>query len=99
VVLHVLERQDGLRELAATVATVLVEVRFLDINRDTHQQTHETTKAVHRMFHEWHPTVVHDLHEAVPLLMSWNEPARITRTSIRLRTRNFWNRDFMTCKR
>ena len=24
------------------------------------------------MFHERHPTVVHDLHEAVPLLMSWN---------------------------
>jgi Zinc carboxypeptidase len=45
---------------------------FVDINRDTHQQTHETTKAVHWMFHEWHPTVVHDLHEAVPLLMSWN---------------------------
>jgi len=45
---------------------------FVDINRDTHQQTHETTKAVHRMFHEWHPTVVHDLHEAVPLMMTWN---------------------------
>jgi hypothetical protein len=45
---------------------------FVDINRDTHQQTHETTKAVHRMFHDWHPTVVHDLHEAVPLLMTWN---------------------------
>ena len=45
---------------------------FVDINRDTHQQTQETTKAVHRMFHQWHPTVVHDLHEAVPLLMSWN---------------------------
>ncbi len=45
---------------------------FVDINRDTHQQTHETTKAVHRMFHEWHPTVVHDLHESVALLMSWN---------------------------
>jgi hypothetical protein len=45
---------------------------FVDINRDTHQQTHETTKAVHRMFHEWHPTVVHDLHESVPLLMTWN---------------------------
>ena len=44
----------------------------MDINRDTHQQTHETTKAVHRMFHEWHPTVVHDLHEGVPLLMTWN---------------------------
>ena len=45
---------------------------FVDINRDTHQQTHETTKAVHRMFHEWHPTVVHDLHEGVALLMTWN---------------------------
>jgi len=45
---------------------------FVDINRDTHQQTHETTKAVHRMFHEWHPTVVHDLHEGVPFMMTWN---------------------------
>lgn len=45
---------------------------FVDINRDTHQQTHASTQAVHRMFHEWHPTVVHDLHEAVALLMSWN---------------------------
>ncbi len=45
---------------------------FVDINRDTHQQTHETTKAVHRMFHEWHPTVVHDLHEGIPFLMTWN---------------------------
>src|SRR5580704_7263814 len=45
---------------------------FVDVNRDTHQQTHETTKAVHRMFYEWHPTVVHDLHEAAALLMSWN---------------------------
>ncbi len=45
---------------------------FVDINRDTHQQTHETTKAVHRVFHEWHPTVVHDLHEGSPLMMTWN---------------------------
>jgi hypothetical protein len=45
---------------------------FVDINRDTHQQTHETTKAVHRMFIEWHPTVVHDLHEGEPMLMTWN---------------------------
>src|SRR5467141_2334727 len=45
---------------------------FVDINRDTHQQAHETTKAVHRMFHEWHPTVVHDLHEGSPLMMTWN---------------------------
>jgi hypothetical protein len=45
---------------------------FVDINRDAHQQTHETTKAVHRMFVEWHPTVVHDLHEGVPFMMTWN---------------------------
>jgi hypothetical protein len=45
---------------------------FVDINRDTHQQTHETTKAVHRMFVDWHPTVVHDLHEGLPLMMTWN---------------------------
>ena len=45
---------------------------FVDINRDAHQQTHATTKAVHNMFHDWHPTVVHDMHEEVPLLMTWN---------------------------
>ena len=45
---------------------------FVDINRDAHQQTHATTKAIHGMFHEWHPTVVHDLHEEVALLMTWN---------------------------
>jgi hypothetical protein len=45
---------------------------FVDINRDAHQQTHETTKAVHRMFHEWHPAVVHDLHEGMPLMLTWN---------------------------
>ena len=45
---------------------------FVDINRDAHQLTQESTKAVSRMFFEWHPTVVHDLHEGVPLLMTWN---------------------------
>jgi Zinc carboxypeptidase len=45
---------------------------FVDINRDAHQLTQEPTKAVARMFFEWHPTVIHDLHEAVPLLMTWN---------------------------
>jgi hypothetical protein len=45
---------------------------FVDINRDAHQQVHEATRAVHDMFHEWHPVVVHDLHESVALLMSWN---------------------------
>ena len=45
---------------------------FVDLNRDAHQVTMETTKAVHRMFYDWHPTVVHDLHEGSPFLMSWN---------------------------
>ncbi len=45
---------------------------FVDINRDAHQVTHETTKAVQKMFFDWHPTVVHDLHESIALLMSWN---------------------------
>jgi hypothetical protein len=45
---------------------------FVDINRDAHQLTQESTKAVARMFFDWHPTVIHDLHEAVALLMTWN---------------------------
>ena len=45
---------------------------FVDINRDAHQQVHETTRAVFRMFREWHPQVVHDLHESVALLVTWN---------------------------
>jgi Zinc carboxypeptidase len=45
---------------------------FHDNNRDTHQKTLEITRAVHRMFYEYHPTVVHDLHESIPLLLTWN---------------------------
>ena len=45
---------------------------FVDINRDATQLTHETTKAVQRMFFDWHPTIVHDLHESVSLLITWN---------------------------
>ena len=45
---------------------------FVDINRDAHQLAHESTKAVSRLFFEWHPVIVHDLHESVPLLMTWN---------------------------
>jgi len=44
----------------------------VDINRDAHQLTQETTKAVAHMFFDWHPTVIHDLHEGEPFLMSWN---------------------------
>jgi hypothetical protein len=45
---------------------------FHDNNRDTHQKALEITRAVHRMFYEYHPTVVHDLHESIPLLHTWN---------------------------
>jgi hypothetical protein len=45
---------------------------YVDINRDAHQQAFAATRAVHTMFHEYHPTVVHDLHEAIALLQTWN---------------------------
>lgn len=45
---------------------------FVDINRDAHQRAFAATRAVHRMYFDYHPVVVHDLHEAIPLLLSWN---------------------------
>ena len=45
---------------------------FHDNNRDTHQHALKLTQAVHRMFYDFHPTVMHDLHESVPLLLVWN---------------------------
>ncbi|HVR71545.1 MAG TPA: M14 family zinc carboxypeptidase [Vicinamibacteria bacterium] len=45
---------------------------FVDVNRDAHQLAFAATRAVARVFHEWHPVVVHDLHEAIPLLHTWN---------------------------
>jgi hypothetical protein len=45
---------------------------FVDINRDAHQQVHATTQAVFRMMFAWHPQVIHDLHESVALLVTWN---------------------------
>jgi len=45
---------------------------YHDNNRDTHQKALEITRAVHRMFYDYHPTVVHDLHESIPLLQTWN---------------------------
>ena len=45
---------------------------FHDNNRDSHQEALEVSKAVSRMFFEYYPTVVHDLHESIPLLQTWN---------------------------
>jgi len=45
---------------------------FVDINRDAHQQAFAATRAVSKMFFDYHPVVVHDLHEAISLMLSWN---------------------------
>jgi len=45
---------------------------FVDINRDAHQKAFAATRAVHTMYFDYHPVVVHDLHEAISLLLSWN---------------------------
>ncbi|NDQ58838.1 MAG: hypothetical protein GZ088_17385 [Acidipila sp.] len=45
---------------------------FVDINRDAHQKALEVTRAVHKMFYDYHPTVVHDLHEGIPFMLTWN---------------------------
>ncbi len=45
---------------------------FVDINRDAHQKAFAATRAVSRMFFDYYPVVVHDLHEAIALLLSWN---------------------------
>ncbi len=45
---------------------------YVDINRDAHQLAFAATRAVHRMFFDYHPQVIHDLHEGIPLLQTWN---------------------------
>jgi hypothetical protein len=45
---------------------------FHDNNRDTHQQALKLTQTVHRMFHDYHPIAIHDLHESIPLMLTWN---------------------------
>ena len=46
---------------------------FHDNNRDAHQKALKLTHAVPpRLFYDYHPTVVHDLHESIPLLHTWN---------------------------
>jgi hypothetical protein len=39
-----------------------------DNNRDGIQISQELTKALYRIYYGWHPLVMHDLHESVPLL-------------------------------
>ena len=45
---------------------------YVDSNRDAHQIDFAETKAIYKMFFEYHPTVIHDLHEAIALLQTWN---------------------------
>lgn len=41
---------------------------FHDNNRDGIQMTQEITKAIFKIYFDWHPAVMLDLHESVPLL-------------------------------
>jgi len=45
---------------------------FVDINRDAHQKNFAATRAVSKMYFDYYPAVVHDLHEAISLMLSWN---------------------------
>ncbi len=44
---------------------------FHDNNRDGIQRKLALTRAMQDAFLEWHPIVVHDLHESIPLLSIW----------------------------
>ncbi len=44
---------------------------FHDNNRDGIQRKLALTRATQDAFLEWHPVVVHDLHESIPLLCIW----------------------------
>jgi hypothetical protein len=44
---------------------------FHDNNRDAHQRELALTRAIEDTFLRWHPQVVHDLHESIPLLLTW----------------------------
>jgi hypothetical protein len=44
---------------------------FHDNNRDGHQRELALTRAIEDTFLRWHPQVVHDLHESIPLLLTW----------------------------
>jgi hypothetical protein len=39
-----------------------------DNNRDGIQISQQLTRAIYRIYYDWHPLVMHDLHESVPLL-------------------------------
>jgi hypothetical protein len=41
---------------------------FHDNNRDGLQMALALTRAIYRVYYDWHPLVMHDLHESIPLL-------------------------------
>ena len=45
---------------------------MVDANRDAHQLAFGATQAVAKAYFDFHPVVIHDLHEAIPLLQTWN---------------------------
>jgi len=45
---------------------------YVDANRDAHQLAMLETQAVAKVFFDFHPVAIHDMHEAIPLLQTWN---------------------------
>ncbi len=41
---------------------------FHDNNRDGIQNSQQLTKAIYKLYYDWHPTIMHDLHESVALI-------------------------------
>ena len=39
-----------------------------DNNRDGIQMSQQLTRAIYQIYYDWHPLIMHDLHESVPLL-------------------------------
>jgi len=72
VVLPLPQRQDGLRHASPVSPPYWGRYVFHDNNRDATSARSETTRAVQRVFHEYHPVALHDLHESIALLQTWN---------------------------
>jgi hypothetical protein len=52
---------------------------FHDNNRDGVQRRLALTRAMQDAFLKWHPAVVHDLHESIPLLSIWTGTGPVQR--------------------
>jgi hypothetical protein len=61
-----------------------------DNNRDAIGQGLTLTQQVMRAFLEWHPTVMHDLHESMPYLYIWTGTSPLNRSIDPLTVEEWW---------